>query len=218
MWHVVLDARNIEFVTKPFTDLPSLKKATTSILSAFGILRALLDEKNSVTFEEWTTHLPGMMNEFDKEYEIIYFENIFNLVKEKNIIRPFVDWEPVFSPQATIQHPLEYTIPLYFSLLGFKDPDYMMPFSASLPFFSLFSEIYGEANFEDFTNFINKYNTKLCGLTFLHALTLVEMTPKDEEAEDATLLKETLEAFTNFQQVDAKMSLSYVTTSIFFYA
>ncbi|AIL13453.1 hypothetical protein IM40_08075 [Candidatus Paracaedimonas acanthamoebae] len=159
-------------------------------------------------------------------------------------------WKPSFVPQATIQHPLEYTIPLYFSLFGF-DNNYMPNFSASLPLKDEFLEAQRDGDGEKLKTIISQFKTKLNGLVFLHALTMTSMSPIDypsinqyidvrESREVLTLMQrassldlgncstslgkvgeyieatqqadtkqlaDTLDAFTQYDQVDPKMSL-----------
>jgi hypothetical protein len=207
LWHVVLDTSDIEFVTRPFTEPLSLETCIVTIIKSFDSLRGLLKGKKKVRFEEWTETITET---FKKEpFEITYSE-YFDLIKTKPIVRPSEDWKPRFSPQVTIQHPLEYTIPLYFGLFGFKNPSHMMPFVACIPFRDWFLQYHEEANSHNLGLLFGKYGSKISGLVFLHALTLVQMTP-DEDATDAGLLKETLTAFTDFQQIDAKMRLTLMS-------
>jgi hypothetical protein len=53
---------------------------------------------------------------------------------------------------------------------------------------------------------LSRQHNKLNGLVFLHALTLVEITPLEDDDEKA--LRETLHALQTYHQVDAKMKLS----------
>lgn len=207
LWHVVLDTSDIEFVTRPFTEPLSLETCIVTIIKSFDSLRGLLKGKKEVSFEEWTEKITET---FKKEpFEISYSE-YFDLIKNKPIVRPSEDWKPRFSPQVTIQHPLEYTIPLYFGLFGFKNPSHMMPFVACIPFRDLFLQYHEEANSHNLGLLFGKYGSKISGLVFLHALTLAQMTP-DESETDTGLLKETLTAFTDFQQIDAKMRLTLMS-------
>jgi hypothetical protein len=52
---------------------------------------------------------------------------------------------PVFSPQATIQHPLEWTIELYFALFPCTSSE--MQFVASLPFGSHFKKSFLDSDY-----------------------------------------------------------------------
>lgn len=184
-----------------------METCIVTIIKSFDSLRGLLKGKKEVTFEEWTEKITET---FKKEpFEITYSED-FDSIKNKPIVRPSEDWKPRFSPQVTIQHPLEYTIPLYFGLFGFKNPSHMMPFVACIPFRDLFLQYHEEANSHNLALLFGKYGSKISGLVFLHALTLAQMTP-DEDATDTGLLKETLTALTDFQQVDAKMRLTLMS-------
>lgn len=207
LWHVVLDTSDIEFVTRPFAKASSLKIGLNTILTSLDSLRELLKDKKTITFKEWTTKLATVFN--DEPFKIDY-PPLFNSVENQPIIKPFVEWKPRFSPQVTIQHPLEYTIPLYFGLFGFKNPSHMMPFVASLPFRNLFLQFHEEANSLHLNALFGGYGKKISGLVFLHALTLVQMTPNEED-DDAGLLNETLKTFIDFQQIDAKMRLTLMS-------
>lgn len=211
LWHVVIDTSDIEFVTKPFTDIKSLGESINSIVLSFNILENLLTDKTFITFENWVYSLQDFINiHSPNKFEITFIESNFNRIRDKNIVKPSGDWEPIFSPQVTIQHPLEYTIPLYFGLFGFKNSSYMMPFLASLPFIDLFKKAHEEANSQNLRQVMSGYEQKVSGLTFLHALTLVQMTPNEEETE-SSFLAETLKTFTDYQQIDAKMRLTLMS-------
>lgn len=205
LWHVVLDTSDIEFVTRPFTESLSLKMCIETILGAFTSLRKLLETEEKTTFQQWTQQIVSL---FEKEPFEVTYTNDFSLIKTWPIKKP-KDWEPKFSPQVTVQHPLEYTIPLYFGLFGFKDGP-MMPFVSSLPYRDLFSQFSQDADLENSKVIFNSYCTKTSGLGFLHALTLTQMTP-DEDQTDKDLLKETANSFRDYQQVDAKMRLSLMS-------
>ncbi|MBY0501688.1 MAG: hypothetical protein K2P93_06785 [Alphaproteobacteria bacterium] len=134
----------------------------------------------------------------------------FDLIHNQPIIKPSPDWEPIFSPQVTIQHPLEYSIPLYFGLFGFKDASTMMPFMASLPLRNVFVRLREEANSGDLRQLMGKYGSKIFGLTFLHAMTLVSITP-NQDCDDRTYLEETHKSLTGYYQIDAKMKLKLMS-------
>ncbi len=207
LWHVVLDTSDIEFVTRPFIESKSLKKCVSTIQRSLRSLQELLKRGKSVSFIKWAAHNKSIG---EKESCELVFSEHFPMVKERLIIQPSEDWKPTFSPQVTIQHPLEYTIFLYFGLFGFKDSSHMMPFVASLPFSNLLLQVHEEADSLKFRSLMEGYKTKVSGLTFLHALTLVQMTP-DEDDDDSTLLAETKKTLTDFLQVDAKMRLTLMS-------
>jgi hypothetical protein len=108
-------------------------------------------------------------------------------------------------PQATIQHPLDFTIPLYFSLLGFDNPSYSMPFTASLPFLGLLRYAMQQGDSKNFDKIIAGYKSKVGGLIFLQALTMLQMTPFAMET-DSELLAKTVETWTDYQQIDPKVA------------
>ena len=109
----------------------------------------------------------------------------------------------------TVQHPLEFTIPLYYGLFGFDNPD-MMDFSASLPSKDIYlkesKEATSTANLEKIDEWSNIYTKKINGLVFLHALTLVRMTPLQDQ-EDNEYLEETKNWLETSLQVDPKAKL-----------
>lgn len=207
LWHVVIDTSDIEFVTRPFTDSKSLKTCVSTILTSLHTLQELFKSKKAVVFGEWVMSVASIFEE--KPFRLTFSEH-FDLVKNQLIIKPSEEWEPRFSPQVTIQHPLDYTIFLYFGLFGFNNPSHMFPFVASLPFFNLFLQFHKEADSTKLKSLMGGYSKKISGLAFLHALTMVQMTPNEDDT-DSKLLTETHQALTNFQQVDAKMRLTLMS-------
>ena len=207
LWHVVLDTSDIEFVTRPFIDSKSLKTCVSTILTSLQTLRELLKSKKAIAFEEWVM---GLTSIFEKTPFRIAFSEHFDLVKHQAIIKPSEEWEPRFSPQVTIQHPLEHTIFLYSGLFGFNNPSHMFPFVASLPFFNLILQYSKEADSLKHKSLMGAYSKPISGLAFLHALTMVQMTPNEDDT-DPKLLTETHHALTNFQQVDPKMRLTLMS-------
>ena len=126
------------------------------------------------------------------------FINCISFYCQINPIK-FADWVPVFSPQATIQHPLSFTIPLYLSLFG--ENAYLQ---ACLPHRDVLLKISKTKTQETLWEYFNE----LCinpesGLMFLHALTLLCMTP-DKRYTDGSLLAETLQNYELYDQIDAK--------------
>ena len=122
-------------------------------------------------------------------------------------IKILKDWVPKFSPQVTLQHPLEFTIPLYFNLLGFDNPSFTIPFSASLPGMDYMKEALREGNSEMYQKIITGYQQKIAGLIFLHAFTLIRMTPLEKQS-DEIILNEILNQLEKTHQVDIKSALS----------
>jgi len=208
LWKIVIDTSDIEFVTEPFSyqERPILERGIDTILKAFNTLENLLNHQTRITFEGWTDKIEELKTDFP--FFLGYF-GTYSSVRDEFIIKPSSQWKPKFAPQVTIQHPLEHAIPLYFGLFGFSSR-YMLDFSASLPCRDLFLEAQKEANSENFGKWIHGYGQKMNGLVFLHALTLVQMTP-GEDLTDKELLKETYDSLTNYFQVDAKMKLTLMS-------
>lgn len=135
LWHAVLDTSDIEFVTIAFIDSKALKRCVSTILTSLQSLQGLLKINKTVAFGEWVQSLTSIFEE--TSFKITFSEQ-FDLVKSQPIIKPSEEWKPRFSPQVTIQHPLEYTIFLYSGLFGFDNPSHMFPFMASLPYIDAF--------------------------------------------------------------------------------
>jgi hypothetical protein len=214
-WHVVIDGDDIEFVTRPFSDKKGklLDECLQSILSSFDILKNIIKESGGASFKQWTDE---MVRQGQLQEAPFFIERTeFYKVVEYKIIKPFSpQWKPRFTPQATIQHSLSYSIPLYFSLFGFNSPSYMFQFSASLPvrdaFLKSHSKAQEEADSSELAKWIDGYSNKLNGLVFLHALTLVQMTP-DEDTDDTKLLEETRNFLDSSSQVDPKLKLTLMS-------
>lgn len=205
LWELVLDTSDIEFVTNPFADNERelLGQCIHTTLASLNSLQALLDVGPVATFATWTTEIGKLLPPI---YSLTY-DPTYKLIHDKNLARPSFPWRPRFSPQVTIQHPLEYTIPLYFGLFGFSS-EYMPFFSASLPFREDFLKAQEDADSELFERFIHGYQQKINGLVFLHALTLVRMgMTSSEDTTDAELLNETNQLLSSTSQVDAKTKL-----------
>ncbi len=206
LWKVVIDTTDIEFVTEPFTFTNQLllEECLNSIHTALKVLKKSINKNEETTFELWIKNLQETINTETYTIEVPTPE-IYELVKDKPLEPQSLPWKPYFAPQVTIQHPLEYTVPLYFSLFGFESPE-MFKFNDSLPLRDIFLKVHREADDKRFQEMIGGYKNKMNGLIFLHALTMLQMVPQ-EDATDASLLLETQEAFTKYQQVDAKMKL-----------
>ncbi len=199
LWHVVIDTNDIEFVTFPFTDEegPFLEHCIETLSAAFEVLKSNLNENNIISFDDWTTKI-----------DVTLFPDTYPLVHNKSIIRP-INWEPKFAPQVTLQHPLEWAIPLYYGIFGFDCAD-MLNFSSSFPYRDSLLEALREGESKTAQDIFIEQGKKINGLVFLHALTLVQMTPL-EEMEDHEALKETLDCLTKYCQVDAKMKLTLMS-------
>ncbi|AIK95574.1 hypothetical protein [Candidatus Odyssella acanthamoebae] len=187
--HVVIDGNDIEFVTRPFSykEQQDLSICMDLFLGTTNLLEDLLNKDNQITFEKWVTCIREQIKKFSFSLKN---HKAFAQVKDQYIIKPSLEWKSKFTPQVTIQHPLEYAIPLYFALLGFDSP-YMFILSASLPLRDEFLKAQKQGNFDNFSKFVYAYSSvKMNGLAFLHALTLVRMAPVKSSSPD--LIKEKL--------------------------
>ncbi len=209
LWHVVIDGCDIEFITRPFTDKEhaSLEQSIGAIVHSINTLREILQSKPEVSFLEWVNfleHHPHTPLTIEKS-------ETFESITSQMITRPSKDWNPRFSPQVTIQHPLEYAIPLYFGLFGFRTSPTLQCFVASLPFRDLLLEYHGDADAQNVGHIFSSFGRKVSGLLFLHSLTLVQMTPLSEDHDDKYFLEETAKNLTDFYQIDAKMRLTLMS-------
>jgi hypothetical protein len=187
--HVVIDGNDIEFVTRPFSykEPQDLSICMDLFLGATNLLEDLLSKDNQITFEKWVT---GIREQIKKFSFSLKNHKAFAQVKDQYIIKPSLEWKAKFTPQVTIQHPLEYAIPLYFALFGFESP-YMFNLSASLPLRDEFLKAQKQGNSDIFSKIVYAYsNVKMNGLAFLQALTLLRMAPVESSSSD--LIKEKL--------------------------
>lgn len=146
-----------------------------------------------------------------KKFTLKIIQSNYALIQNRNLTKPHQNWRPIFSPQITIQHPLEYTIPLAFMLFGFDNPQYIFPFCASLPGRDVLLGAYKETNSKALWQVIEAYTSKkICGLLFLHALTLNQMISTTAKT-DTELLEETLEGIEKNNQIDPKMRLALMS-------
>jgi hypothetical protein len=294
LYHVEIDDKDIEFVTNKFFTCCKkerlwLNMCLENILFSLNLLKGILKDHDETTFAEWVkefrTEIPSKTSTtipLDKIRILPIDENLENY----GINSRGNNWKPRFSPQATIQHDLSFTIPLYFSLFGNGNSYFL----ACLPFLDELSakfiesgrvvkeeikdrdnnirklyegrhnllrglpkdegnlsqklrardnslkeeinrqrdsldEAYAEIDDQLWQFFNQRYVDKEMGLIFLHASTLLHMTPleekdgklsevkekdsKDKEMvhKDAVFLKETLDNYKNSNQIDAKSRL-----------
>lgn len=185
------------------------------IYDAVNMLKSLrIREKKTSgnNFIKFSTWVESIAKTLPKEKFTLRLTSHYNAVAQMELIFPPGEkWNPVFQPQITIQHPLESTIPLYFSLFGFDDDKIMRDFMASLPFYNILVHLFN--NFESFKKIAEHKNTvynlltrKLAGLTFLHALTLVHMIPEEDKT-DKDLLEDILKRFEESHQIDPKSTI-----------
>ncbi|CAO4835663.1 MAG: hypothetical protein FADNKDHG_01582 [Holosporales bacterium] len=119
------------------------------------------------------------------------------------------EYIPHFTPQFTLQHPLEYTIFLYFGLFGGVQPRDVLRFVDALPFRDLFIKAMREADADNVKKILYTYVQKGSGLIFLHALTLLSMIPDEETLRDPLL--GSISRFDLSFQVDAKSNFTLMS-------
>lgn len=149
--------------------------------------------KENITFDGWLNEIrqPLIKQNLHVEESKTYFPNVGNAPIQKRR-------EIKFQPQATIQYPLEYSIPLLFSLFNFKiDSTIITKLVHALPLLDEISK-----------NNMEAYFTKKSGLVFLHALTLEGITTKNSAANS---LYEIEERHLHTEQVDAKGTLNFMS-------
>ncbi|MGV8964242.1 MAG: hypothetical protein ACOH2V_12810 [Candidatus Saccharimonadaceae bacterium] len=293
LFHVEIDDKDIEFVTNKFYNCPQerlwLNLCIENILLSLNILKGILKGHNTTTFAKWVEEFKNEI--FSKPSPKIPLENILILasnsgLEDLEIYSKSNNWAPKFSPQATIQHDLSFTIPLYFSLFGNGNPFFLtcLPYLDELSAAFINSErvikeemkdqdnlikksyenqhsllkklnkdneclhhklgnrnntlekvinqqrealdqAFAEIDDELWESFNRKYVDKEMGLIFLHACTLLHMTPleekdgklsevtpkdmkdKEKKHKDADFLNETLENYRKSNQIDAKSRL-----------
>lgn len=204
LWHVEIDTDDIEFVTRPFTysERDELAECIETIIMSANCLKEKLTE--DISFQTWMRALKLLFQDRIKR-DILGFP--FWDSVPYGIKKPRLEtWNPSFSPQATIQHPLEDTIFLYFGLLGFQSFT-TANFAHSLPYRNQFKEAHSEANAQKLEEVVGRFRSKVGGLMFLQALTLICMAPVDSKVTDKELLQETQEMFNQSKQVDPKLKL-----------
>ncbi|GEM_PF-3705409 len=158
-------------------------------------------------FAQWTDYISARLA---SEGYALEHDELMGVVAGRPIQKPSsTTWTPEFSPQVTIQHPLELTIPLYFCLFGFDNAAYTLPFSASLPGIDFLKHAMKEGNGEMFWQVMQGYtNNKFSGLMFLHAFTLATMSSDEDDKEQLT---DTLKGLNTVQQVDVKAKLALMS-------
>ena len=113
----MIDSNDIEFVTEPFAfnERMLVQKSIQSISLSFSVLVELLNTNEAGTvFAQWTDCISTRLA---SEGYALEHDELMAVVAGRPIQKPSsATWTPEFSPQVTIQHPLELTIPLYFCL------------------------------------------------------------------------------------------------------
>lgn len=163
---------------------------------------AQLTGAKTITFNEWISKIENLIltSEIYLNLNIVKNDKYFEIVRNETIKRR----ETLkFKPQATIQFPLEYSIPLFFNIFNFQPNS--GPITAVLDALPFLNEI----TKENVNNVIGNHFTKECGLVFLHALTISGITSKHTNTEG--LLGEIVEKDERYRQVDAKMNLEFMS-------
>ena len=228
LFHVEIDDTDLEFVTMPFNpqERGQLELTMNLILDSLDVLRKELNEKVEISFHEWILLIDlnlrdrGLFIKPNRDLSTLgkirvsdrFLPKLVNDPSEKAIV-PYKqrNWRPMFMPQVTIQHPLEETIPLYFSLFGFDSINISI-FVDSLPSLTVYRKILSLNNSELLNRVTSLLRQKISGLIFLHALTFVSLTTDYSEnvsssEQDSLYINQTRKMWEKFQQVDPKIKL-----------
>ncbi len=210
LFHVELDGPDIEFVTVPFSHLPAekikLQECMDLITSAVKLMMELCTgPDNSTTVGEW----------YDKTSEIdgvwVRKCDLFTKIMEQSIKKPTCDWQAMWQPQATVQHPLRASINLLDDL--FEETVVLLSTREAKPF-------YNPMRIEEKP----LYDTALGGLIFLlahemcginkstvyqpHEVMALLMKGKyviaGTPVSDMDMISDTLDSFETVHQFDAK--------------
>lgn len=154
--------------------------------------------KTPLLFRGWLNEIIDPLHK--QAFTVQEHADFFPLVQDQTI--NILEEKIRFQPQATIQYPLEYSIPLFFSLFGFnKESPIITKLVPALPFLEEISQIAEDKGME-------KYCTKKTSLVFLHALTLSSIISNNNT--DSTLLHNIYRRFED-GQVDAKGLLHFMS-------
>ena len=205
-WRVEIDGNDIEFVTEPFShdQRKVFQKCICDIQIAVGCLREIGALKFS--FGDWINLL------CEKQIDIFYTDDDF---ANNDICVPKEDWEPVFAPQVTVKHPLEWTMPLYVAMVmsmpkqikkgviinkceSFNE----VLLRSTLPFLK---HLKVRDTSENAELLFNLYHNKLLGLMFINALTMEAIGNSDQSDDEA--IKGIFDSCQLYGQFDAKMRL-----------
>lgn len=166
-------------------------KAPIQPSQIFGLVK--INPRDPITFKNWISEIKSNID--SKKLSIRENEQFFAIIENREINKPP---SLKFQPQATIQYPLEYSIPLFFSLFEFQvESPSIVNMLHSLPFLDEIKE-----------SGMERYFTKKAGLIFLHALTLSGITSKNT---DINLLYEIQRRHEYTGQVDAKGTLNFMS-------
>ena len=204
-WRVEVDGNDIEFVTEPFSHNQRnvFQKCICDIQIAVGCLREIKAPKFS--FGDWIDLLRK------EQMDIFYTDND---LANNDICVPQVGWKPVFAPQVTVKHPLEWTMPLYVAMVmsmpkqikgdvinkceSFNE----VLLRSTLPFLKHLKVRNTSENAE---LLFNLYHNKLLGLMFINALTMEAIGSSDQSDDEA--IKGIFDSCQLYGQFDAKMRL-----------
>ncbi|MBX3457751.1 MAG: hypothetical protein KF820_05260 [Candidatus Paracaedibacteraceae bacterium] len=230
IFHVEIDDTDVEFVTRPFNPMERDILATTIalVVQSLDLLRISLNEKGEVSFGQWVDLLDNMAKYQDFPVKIkpnmdfsqlgplriperFLPDKIDNPSEGALVIYKNRDWQPIFGPQVTIQHPLEETIPLYFSLFGFDNP-LLIDCVSSMPLLGLYNTVLSESDSKRLEDITTILRSKVSGLVFLHALTMLSLVtdrgkPKAQLHPDQQAIAETRKLWEKYMQVDPKIKL-----------
>ncbi|MEI8295097.1 MAG: hypothetical protein WCG04_01060 [Alphaproteobacteria bacterium] len=164
-----------------------------------GIPR-LEENINSVTLKLNGGQHPGLSQAL-QEHHFELIGDVHNLLTDWKLNIPAGEWKPVFAPQVTIQHPLEYSIPLVINLFGTpsgttKSEEAILPALPSLTNISI-EELVSPG-------YLNKEN----GLLFLHALTCASIQRVENFAQSLHVIMNNLG---EYQQVDPKVNMHFLS-------
>ncbi len=237
LFHIEIDDTDLEFVTRPFspTERNELALTMNVIIESLDLLKRELNSKDEISFGEWIKRIKEGIGYYKVSLTIEENIDLSQLgvirIPERFLHKQVDDssemalsvhkprnWNPFFTPQVTIQHPLEETIPLYFSLFGFDSP-LLINLVSSLPLLGGYKEILQQNNSQKLEYVTSILRQKIIGLIFLHALTLLSLTPnsdlyetfKTPEERDKNELKEMEKAWRDSMQVDPKMQLLFMS-------
>lgn len=230
IFHVEIDDTDIEFVTRPFNPMERDILATTIALVVYSLdlLRINLNEKGTVSFGQWVDLLDSMLKSQDLSIEVkpnmdfselgplriperFLPDKIDNPSEGALVVYKNRDWQPIFGPQVTIQHPLEETIPLYFSLFGFDNP-LLIDCVSSMPLLGRYNKVLSESDSKKLEDITSILRSKVSGLVFLHALTILSLVsdkgkPKAQLDPDQRAIAETRKFWEKYMQIDPKIKL-----------
>ena len=230
IFHVEIDDTDIEFVTRPFNPMERDILATTIalVVHSLDLLRINLNEKGTVSFGQWVNLLGSMLKSQDLSIEVkpnmdfselgplriperFLPDKIDNPSEGALVVYKNRDWQPIFGPQVTIQHPLEETIPLYFSLFGFDNP-LLVDCVSSMPLLGWYNKVLSESDSKKLEDMTSILRSKVSGLVFLHALTILSLVsdkgkPKAQLDPDQRAIAETRKLWEKYMQIDPKIKL-----------